>query len=187
VSKNHKKDKKDKKAKGKDKKDPKAKKEKPTKPAKPEKLAAVGGIIGDAVENAGATYSDGHPQDRVQYLEAKLILRPDRFVSVDSFRDFGKLVQRTAKDLKVGFITDPKSAGGPTFGKSCLWTRPTSVSTTTLLSCGGASSTSMDFPWAIRKSSLSFATRTRRQRRPWTCAPTSPALIRLSSKLRPSR
>ncbi len=113
MSKNHKKDKKDKKAKGKDKKDPKAKKEKPTKPAKPEKLAAVGGIIGDAVENAGATYSDGHPQDRVQYLEAKLILRPDRFVSVDSFRDFGKLVQRTAKDLKVGFITDPKVGRRP--------------------------------------------------------------------------
>ena len=113
MSKNHKKDKKDKKAKGKDKKDPKAKKEKPTKPAKPEKLAAVGGIIGDAVENAGATYSDGHPQDRVQYLEAKLILRPARFVSVDSFRDFGKLVQRTAKDLKVGFITDPKVGRRP--------------------------------------------------------------------------
>ena len=73
----------------------------------------MGGIIGDAVENAGATYSDGHPQDRVQYLEAKLILRPDRFVSVDSFRDFGKLVQRTAKDLKVGFITDPKVGRRP--------------------------------------------------------------------------
>jgi len=42
----------------------------------------------------GATYSDGHPQDVVQYLEAKLILKPDRFVSVESFRDFGKLVQR---------------------------------------------------------------------------------------------
>ncbi len=52
-------------------------------------------------------YSDGHPLDAVQYLEAKIILKPDRFVSVDSFRDFGKLVQRTAKDLKVGFITDP--------------------------------------------------------------------------------
>ena len=53
-------------------------------------------------------YSDGHPQDRVQYLEAKLILKPDHFTSVDSFRDFGKLVQRTAKKLGVGFITDPK-------------------------------------------------------------------------------
>ena len=113
MSKNHKKDKK---AKGKDKQDAKAKNAKPATlegQPKPEKLAAVGGILGDAVETAGATYSDGHPQDRVQYLEAKLILKPDRFISVDSFRDFGKLVQRTAKNLKVGFITDPKVGRRP--------------------------------------------------------------------------
>ena len=61
----------------------------------------------------GATYSDGHPQDVVQYLEAKLILKPDRFVSVESFRDFGKLVQRTAKKLGVGFVTDPKIGRRP--------------------------------------------------------------------------
>jgi hypothetical protein len=58
-------------------------------------------------------YSDGHPLDCVQYLEAKLILQPERFTCVDSFRDFGKLVQRTAKDLKVGFITDPKVGRRP--------------------------------------------------------------------------
>ena len=58
-------------------------------------------------------YSDGHPLDAVQYLEAKLILKPDRFTSVDSFRDFGKLVQRTAKDLKVDFLTDPKIGRRP--------------------------------------------------------------------------
>jgi len=61
----------------------------------------------------GATYSDGHPHDVVQYLEAKLILKPDRFVSVESFRDFGKLVQRTAKKLGVGFVTDPKIGRRP--------------------------------------------------------------------------
>lgn len=59
------------------------------------------------------TYSDGHPQDRVQYLEAKLILKPDRFTSVESFRDFGKLAQRTAKNLKVGFITDAETGRRP--------------------------------------------------------------------------
>jgi hypothetical protein len=59
------------------------------------------------IEEPLATYSDGHPCDRVQYLEAKLILRPDRFTSVESFRDFGRLVQRTAKKLDVGFVTDP--------------------------------------------------------------------------------
>ncbi len=58
-------------------------------------------------------YSDGHPLDTVQYLEAKLILKPDRFVSVESFRDFGKLVQHTAKEQKVGFLTDPKVGRRP--------------------------------------------------------------------------
>jgi len=44
----------------------------------------------------------------VHYLEAKLILKPDRFTSVDSFRDFGKLVQRTAKNLKLGLSPTPR-------------------------------------------------------------------------------
>ncbi len=60
-----------------------------------------------------ATYSDGHPLDRFQYLEAKLILKPDRFTSVESFRDFGKLVKRTAKNLKVGFTDDPEAGRRP--------------------------------------------------------------------------
>jgi len=29
------------------------------------------------------TYADGHPLDEIQYLEAKLILKPDRFTSVE--------------------------------------------------------------------------------------------------------
>jgi hypothetical protein len=69
-----------------------------------------------AVMEAAASspaYSDGHPQDRVQYLEAKIILKPDRFNSVESFRDFGKLVQRTAKNLKVGFVTDANTGQRP--------------------------------------------------------------------------
>lgn len=60
-----------------------------------------------------AGYPDGHPLDRVQYLEAKLILKPDRFTSVESFRDFGKLVKRTAKVLKVGFADDPNAGRRP--------------------------------------------------------------------------
>jgi hypothetical protein len=67
----------------------------------------------DRNEKAIATYSDGHPQDAVHYFEAKLILRPDQFTSVDSFRDFGKLVQRTAKSLKAGFIADPQTGLRP--------------------------------------------------------------------------
>jgi hypothetical protein len=57
-----------------------------------------------------ASYTDGHPLDRVQYLEAKLILKPDRFTSVQAFRDFGKVAQKTAKAVGVGFIED-RAAG----------------------------------------------------------------------------
>lgn len=64
-------------------------------------------------KSQAATYSDGHPLDVVQYLEAKLILKPDGFTSVDSFRDFGKLVKRSAKNLGVGFIADPESGRRP--------------------------------------------------------------------------
>ena len=60
-----------------------------------------------------ASYSDGHPLDLVQYLEAKLILKPDRFTSVETFRVFGKLVKRTAKSLKVGFTEDPEAGRRP--------------------------------------------------------------------------
>jgi hypothetical protein len=55
---------------------------------------------------SGVSYADGTPLDRVQYLEAKLILKPDRFTSVESFRDFGKIVKHTAKKVDVGFIQD---------------------------------------------------------------------------------
>jgi hypothetical protein len=59
------------------------------------------------------TYVDDTPFDRVQYLEAKLILKPDRFTSVQSFRDFGKIMARTAKPLGVGFIEDKKTSLRP--------------------------------------------------------------------------
>ena len=58
-------------------------------------------------------YADGTPLDRVQYLEAKLILKPDRFTSVESFREFGRIVQRAAKKVGVGFITDAKTGLRP--------------------------------------------------------------------------
>ena len=107
--KEEKKHKKDKDKKDKDKKDKKAAKESRQKENGNQGMAATAAGIEEPI----ATYSDGHPQDVVHYLEAKLILKPDRFTSVDSFRDFGKLVQRTAKSLKVGFITDPATGLRP--------------------------------------------------------------------------
>jgi hypothetical protein len=58
-------------------------------------------------KSSKAVYSDGHPQDAIQYLEAKLILKPDPFTSVDSFREFGRIVQKTTKQFeKIDFIPD---------------------------------------------------------------------------------
>jgi hypothetical protein len=48
-------------------------------------------------------YSDGHPLDRVQYVESKLILKGDRFTSVDCFDAFARLVKRAAKDAGLDF------------------------------------------------------------------------------------
>lgn len=62
---------------------------------------------------ATATYADGTPLDKVTYLEAKLILKPDRFVSAQNFRDFGKMVKQTAKKVGVGFIADPHADQRP--------------------------------------------------------------------------
>ena len=49
-------------------------------------------------------YSDGDPLDEVQYLECKLILKPDRFTAAKTFFDYGNLVARTAKEFGIDFI-----------------------------------------------------------------------------------
>jgi hypothetical protein len=49
-------------------------------------------------------YSDGGPLDEVQYLECKLILKPDRFTAAKTFFVYGKLVARTAKDFGIDFV-----------------------------------------------------------------------------------
>jgi hypothetical protein len=92
----------------------KDKKKKSVKKAKKAKVStesakpAVAASIADM-----AKYVDGAPLDRVQYLEAKLILKPEQFTSVQSFRDFGKIVQRTAKKVGVGFIEDRQAGLRP--------------------------------------------------------------------------
>ena len=49
-------------------------------------------------------YSDGSPLDDVQYLECKLILRPDRFTAAKILLEYGELVARTAKEFGIRFI-----------------------------------------------------------------------------------
>lgn len=58
---------------------------------------------------SGQAYADGTPLDRITYCEAKLILKPDRFTSVEVFRDFGKIVHRRAKEVGVCFIADEEA------------------------------------------------------------------------------
>ena len=87
-------------------------KDKKKKSAKKDKKATSEGP-GAAAVPVVTGYEDGAPLDRVQYLEAKLILKPDRFTSVQSFRDFGKIVQRTAKKVGVGFIEDREAGLRP--------------------------------------------------------------------------
>jgi hypothetical protein len=77
--------------------------------AKAEKAAAAKAPMAPVPVASGEGYADGTPLDKVQFLEAKLILKPDRFTSVQSFRDFGKLVAKVAKKTGVGFIPDPRS------------------------------------------------------------------------------
>ena len=52
------------------------------------------------------TYSDGHPLDAVQFLECKVLLKPERIVSPKSFFEFGDKVARTAEKHGVGFDTE---------------------------------------------------------------------------------
>jgi hypothetical protein len=52
------------------------------------------------------TYSDGRPLDDVHYLECKIVLKPDRFTSLKSFIDFGKLVNQVAKESGVELFSD---------------------------------------------------------------------------------
>lgn len=65
----------------------------------------------------GQAYADSTPLGRVTYLEAKLILKPDRFTSVQAFRDFGKIVQKTAKATGVGFVADAEAGLTPKIRK----------------------------------------------------------------------
>ena len=66
-----------------------------------------------AVAKSSAKTCDNTPFDRIQYLQAKLILKPERFTSVQSFREFGRRVEKTAKRTGVGFIADPKTGHRP--------------------------------------------------------------------------
>ena len=64
-----------------------------------------------AAAAATRAYSDGHPLDPIQYLESKLILKPDRFDSIRGFRDFNDLVGQAASKVR-GVEYDPLNLKG---------------------------------------------------------------------------
>jgi len=51
-------------------------------------------------------YADGLPLHEIQYLECKLILRPNHFTSRKSFFDFAKIMRRPAAATKVDFSSE---------------------------------------------------------------------------------
>jgi len=58
------------------------------------------GVSPHAVANGHPqTYADGHPLDVVQYLECKLILKPDRFDAMRGFYEFNELVREAASKV----------------------------------------------------------------------------------------
>ena len=61
---------------------------------------------GAAIPAFHGRYPDGHPLDEIHYIEAKIILDGRRFTSVQSFRDFGKIVRRVSKELRIDFETE---------------------------------------------------------------------------------
>jgi hypothetical protein len=71
------------------------------------------GVPTQAKTRARQSYADGRPVDQLHYLQGKVLLKPNSLGSRERFREFGKAVQRTARDLKVGVIDDPASLDGP--------------------------------------------------------------------------
>ncbi len=66
---------------------------------------------GRIAELKAGTYSDGHPLDDVHYLECKIILKGDRFTSVDSFYEFAKIVKKAAESTDVDFFNEGLQGG----------------------------------------------------------------------------
>jgi hypothetical protein len=76
--------------------------------SKPEKTPAVAvtpSWVGRVPQLKPGTYADGMPIHHVEYLCCKLILRPNKFHSRQSFFDFGKTMLDPARQNGVKFTT----------------------------------------------------------------------------------
>src|ERR1700730_4818462 len=70
------------------------------------------GFPGRVADLKSGRYKDGTPLHEVQFLECKLILKPDRFTSTKSFHEYATLVERTAEENDIE-CTDKAAAPRP--------------------------------------------------------------------------
>ena len=131
------------------------------------------------------TYADGTPLDRVPYLEAKLILKPDRFTSVTGFRHFGKIVQNTAKKAGVGFIADREAGLRPEVREIIFGDTPDFRLYNNAFILRRRISYVDGFPVGDPEIVFKFRHPDEKRRQPWMCGPRSPASTASSSKPRP--
>jgi hypothetical protein len=54
------------------------------------------------------TYTDGRRFDQIEYIQCKLILKPDRFTSAKVFKEFAAVVQRAAEATGVEYHHTPR-------------------------------------------------------------------------------
>src|SRR5271163_4125369 len=62
--------------------------------------------VGRVPQLKPGVYADGMPIHAPEYICCKLILRPNRFHSRQSFFDFGKVMKQPCKQFGVKFATD---------------------------------------------------------------------------------
>jgi hypothetical protein len=74
--------------------------------APPKREEVTPSWVGRVPQLKPGLYSDGLPIHQVEYLCCKLILRPNKFISRESFFDFGKVMRAPAKECGVGYSTD---------------------------------------------------------------------------------
>ena len=78
---------------------------KDTKP-KPKKEAVTPSWVGRVPQLKPGQYADGMPIHKPEYICCKLILRPNKFHSRESFFDFGKVFREPAKEHGVKYTTE---------------------------------------------------------------------------------
>ena len=80
-----------------------AKGSKPTMLTPKTREAVTPSWVGRVPQLKPGQYADGMPIHQVQYLCCKLILRPNKFTSRESFFDFGKVFREPAKQTRVKY------------------------------------------------------------------------------------